>query len=163
MATLQSVLQVAGIGIGATIFMDLWVALLHKLGGAPVNFDMVGRWVGHLFRGKLRHTTIRNSTPIPGERAWGWVTHYATGMAFSGLLVAIAGRGWLQHPSILPALAVGLGTVVAPLLIMQPAMGSGIASSRTPTPLRNSLRSLGNHAVFGLGLYTSASVFALVH
>jgi len=162
MATFESVFQVAGIGIGATIFMDLWVVLLHRLGGAPVSFDMVGRWVGHLLRGKVRHKTIRNSAPIPGERAWGWVTHYATGMAFSGLLVAIAGRGWLQQPSILPALAVGLGTVVAPLFIMQPAMGSGIASSRTPTPLGNSLRSLGNHAVFGLGLYASASLLKLV-
>jgi hypothetical protein len=35
-------------------------------------------------------------------------------------------------------------------------MGAGIASSRTPAPLTNSLRSLANHAVFGLGLYVSA-------
>jgi hypothetical protein len=43
---------------------------------------------------------------------------------------------------------------------MQPAMGAGIASSRTPTPLKNSLRSLANHAVFGLGLYLSAATMA---
>ena len=39
-------------------------------------------------------------------------------------------------------------------------MGAGIASSRTPAPLMNSLRSLTNHAVFGLGLYLSAAALA---
>ena len=45
---------------------------------------------------------------------------------------------------------------------MQPAMGSGFAASRTPTPLKNCLRSLANHTVFGLGLYLSALVIALI-
>jgi len=40
-------------------------------------------------------------------------------------------------------------------------MGAGIASSRTPTPLKNCLRSLANHTVFGVGLYLSAFVAAL--
>jgi len=39
-------------------------------------------------------------------------------------------------------------------------MGAGIASSRTTAPLKNSLRSLANHAVFGLGLYLSAAALA---
>ena len=58
---------------------------------------------------------------------------------------------------VLPALAVGMGTVAAPLLVMQPAMGAGIASSRTPTPVKNCLRSLANHTVFGAGLYLAAA------
>jgi hypothetical protein len=52
--------------------------------------------------------------------------------------------------------------VVAPLFVMQPAMGSGFAASKTPTPLKNCLRSLANHTVFGLGLYASALLVALV-
>jgi hypothetical protein len=39
-------------------------------------------------------------------------------------------------------------------------MPAPIASSRTPTPLKNCLRSLANHAVFGLGLYVSAAALA---
>lgn len=39
---------------------------------------------------------------------------------------------------------------------MQPAMGSGFAARRTATPLKNCLRSLVNHAVFGSGLYLAA-------
>jgi len=41
-------------------------------------------------------------------------------------------------------------------------MGSGFAASRTPNPLKNCLRSVANHTVFGLGLYASAVLVALV-
>jgi hypothetical protein len=54
----------------------------------------------------------------------------------------------------------GVATVAAPLLVMQPAMGAGFAASRTPTPLKNCLRSTVNHAVFGLGLYGAAAAIA---
>ena len=97
-----------------------------------------------------------------GELAWGWLTHYAVGMAFAGVLLSLQGAAWVHSPTLLPALAVGMGTVAAPLLVMQPAMGSGFAASRTPTPLKNCPRSLANHTVFGLGLYLSALVIALI-
>lgn len=51
-----------------------------------------------------------------------------------------------------------MATVAVPLLLIQPAMGAGIASRNTPTPLRNSLKSLATHSVFGLGLYLSAAL-----
>jgi len=86
----------------------------------------------------------------------GWFTHYAIGIAFAGLLVGLCGIGWASNPSLLPAVLVGMSTVVAPLFVMQPAMGSGFAASKTPTPLKNCVRSVVNHTVFGLGLYLSA-------
>ncbi len=101
-----------------------------------------------------------------GELAWGWLTHYAVGAIFAGVLLSFQGAAWVHSPTLLPALAVGMGmgmgTVAAPLLVMQPAMGSGFAASRTPTPLKNCLRSLASHTVFGLGLYLSALVIALI-
>lgn len=45
---------------------------------------------------------------------------------------------------------------------MQPAMGAGIAAANTPTPWKNRLRSLANHAVFGLGLYLAAALLARI-
>jgi len=60
----------------------------------------------------------------------------------------------------LPALCFGIGTVVLPFFVMQPAMGAGVASSRTPTPVLNVLKSLANHTVFGLGLYAAALAIA---
>ena len=92
----------------------------------------------------------------------GWVIHYATGVLFALLLVLIAGESWLRSPTLLPAIAVGVGTVVASLCFMQPAMGAGFFASRTPTPARNCLKSLVTHFVFGAGLFLSAYVRALV-
>ena len=54
----------------------------------------------------------------------------------------------------------GTITVVVPFLVMQPAMGARIAASRTPAPWNNRLRSLLNHAIFGVGLYLSAVLTA---
>lgn len=150
------------IGIGATAVMDAWLVLLKRLGVPTLNFAFIGRWVGHLFKGQFAHAAISKAAPIPGELAWGWITHYAVGVAFAGVLIAIHGADWAHNPTLLPALAVGACTVAAPLLVMQPAMGSGFAASRTPTPLKNCLRSLANHTVFGLGLYLSALAIALI-
>jgi hypothetical protein len=153
-------MRVLFIGIGATAAMDAWLWLLKRLGVPAPDFALVGRWIGHMARGRWAHAAIARATPVRGERALGWTVHYLTGIAFAGLLVALAGTGWPRSPSLLPALAVGLGTVVVPLFVMQPAMGAGIASSRTPTPLKNCLRSLANHVVFGVGLYLAAALGA---
>lgn len=153
---LEDIALVALIGIGATGVMDLWVLLLKALNVPTLNFAFVGRWVGHGLRGKWSHDAIARAEPIEHELALGWLTHYAVGIAFAGVLVAIAGTAWTRSPSLMPALGVGLATVVAPLFVMQPAMGAGIAGSRTPSPARNRLRSVANHAAFGVGLYLAA-------
>lgn len=149
-------IQVAVIGIGATAVMDLWLILPRRLGVQTLSMAFIGRWVGHLFRGRFAHAAIAKAQPIPGELALGWLTHYVVGVAFVGVLVALAGIDWTANPTLLPAVLVGAGTVVAPLFVMQPAMGAGFAASKTPTPLKNCLRSLANHTVFGLGLFISA-------
>lgn len=158
----QDLARVAVIGIGATAAMDLWLLLLARLGIPALNFAMIGRWVGHWRRGVFRHAAIARAAPVRGELALGWLVHYATGVAFAALLVAVVGIRWLQSPTALPALGVGVATVAAPWLLMQPAMGAGIASSRTPSPAKNRARSLANHAVFGLGLYLSALFVAWI-
>ena len=150
------------IGIGATAVMDAWLLLLKHLGVPTLNFAFIGRWMGHLFRGQFAHAAIAKAAPVRGELAWGWLTHYAAGVAFATVLVGLQGADWVRSPTLLPALAVGVCTVAAPLLVMQPAMGSGFAASRTPTPLKNCLRSLANHTVFGFGLYLSALAIALI-
>jgi hypothetical protein len=162
MTSLQDLATIACIGIGATAILDLWFLVQQRLGVRTLSFAYIGRWAGHLLRGRFAHAAIAQAPPIPGELALGWLTHYAVGVAFAGVLVAIQGPGWARSPSLLPAVAVGIATVALPLLVMQPAMGAGVASSRTPTPVKNCLRSLANHTVFGLGLYLSAVVVALV-
>jgi hypothetical protein len=62
--------------------------------------------------------------------------------------------------TLLPALVIGIVTAIAPLFILQPALGAGIASSKTPRPVFNSIKSLATHTVFGLGLYLAAEAVA---
>jgi hypothetical protein len=158
----ENFVRAAGIGIGATATMDLWLMLLQRLGVPTLNFAMVGRWVGHWRRGVWSHDAIAKAAPVKGELALGWLVHYVTGIAFAALLLGMWGMQWADSPTPLPALGLGIATVAAPWLLMQPAMGAGIASSRTPSPARNRARSLVNHAVFGLGLYVAALTVAWI-
>lgn len=155
-SSLQDVARIALVGVGATLVMDVWLALQKRAGVRTLDFALVGRWAGHLLHGRWKHDAIAQSPPIRGEAPIGWSVHYAVGMAFAALTAGVGGVAWIRSPTVLPALAVGIATVVAPLFVMQPAMGAGVASSRTAAPLRNCLRSLVNHAVFGAGLYAAA-------
>jgi hypothetical protein len=151
------------IGAGATAFMDVWWWLQKRVLGVPVlDYAMVGRWLGHLARGRLRHDAIAAAPPVAGERLLGWAAHYAIGMTFAGVLLGVAGIGWAHAPSPAPALAVGVASVAAPFLLLQPALGAGIAASRTPRPGLARRRSLVTHLVFGLGLYLAAEGWALL-
>lgn len=154
------VAQTVFVGVLATAVMDAWLILLQRLGVPTAGFAMVGRWVGHMARGRLTHVAIARAAPVRFELGLGWLTHYLIGIAYAALLVALCGPGWLAQPSWLPALAFGLATVAAPWFVMQPAMGAGFLALKTPTPLRNALRNLANHAVFGTGLYLAATAIA---
>ncbi|MCP5347702.1 MAG: DUF2938 domain-containing protein [Gammaproteobacteria bacterium] len=150
------------IGIGATALMDLWSILRKSLLGInPPNYGMVGRWLACMTHGKFRHDSIAASAPMQGEHFIGWIAHYLTGIAFAAVLVGTAGKHWILNPTIGPALVVGIGTVAAPFLLMQPGTGAGIASIRTPKPNSARLHSLINHAIFGLGLYASGLALKL--
>lgn len=147
-------------GVGATALMDAWLLLAARLGLPSSSFALVGRWVGHMARGRFVHAAIARAEPLRHELALGWGVHYATGIAYAAALVMLAGPDWLDRPTPLPALAFGAASVAAPLFLMQPAMGAGWASARTATPWRNRLRSLANHLVFGAGLYLAAATIA---
>lgn len=84
------------------------------------------------------------------------------GAIFALALVFLASPQWLQEPTILSAMILGLATVAIPFFVMQPSFGLGIAASKTPNPTQARFRSLMNHAVFGLGLYISALTLSLV-
>ncbi|WP_454709123.1 DUF2938 domain-containing protein [Delftia acidovorans] len=144
-------------GAGATLVMDVWALLLQRLWGVPsLDYAMVGRWLGHLPRGRLVHAGIGRSAPVAGEKALGWVAHYAIGIAFAAALMALAGEGWARAPTLWPALAWGVFTVAAPFLALQPCMGAGLFARKTPKPAVARLRSLMAHTVFGLGLFIAA-------
>lgn len=156
------VAHIAAVGIGATALMDLWLWLLSRFGVPTTGFDLVGRWIGHFARGAFAHASISKAPAIPFERGLGWTTHYLIGIAYAALLTGLQGAAWLEQPTVPPALAFGALTVAAPWFVMQPAMGVGVLARKTPTPLRNGVRTLANHTIFGVGLYVAAAALAHV-
>lgn len=151
------------VGVGATAMMDLWTLARRRLFGTPPpDYGLVGRWFAHMTRLRFRHERIAAAPAVRGERLIGWTAHYLTGVAFAGVLLGIWGLDWIQDPTIGPALAVGVSTVAAPFLLMQPGMGAGIAASRTLRPATARLQSVITHAFFGLGLYASGWIAGLL-
>ena len=149
------------IGAGATAVMDAWgFARTRLFGIRPPDYGLVGRWLAGLARGRFRHDAIAASPPVEGERLLGWAAHYLIGIAFAAVLLALWGLEWARQPTIGPALIVGIGSVAAPFLLMQPGMGAGVAASRTPRPGAARLQSLVTHAIFGIGLYAAAYILA---
>lgn len=151
------------IGVGATVVMDLSTVVRKRLLGIrPLDYRLVGRWFVYLTRGRFRHHPISAAPPVQGERLIGWAVHYLTGIAFAAVLLAIWGVDWARHPTLAPALIVGIGSVAAPFLLMQPSMGAGIAASRTPRPTAARLQSLVTHGTFGFGLYAAGWAVSLL-
>ena len=145
------------VGLGATLFMDVWALLLQRAFNIPsANYCLVGRWLCHMPEGTFAHASIAAASQKRSECAVGWVAHYAIGIMYALLLVALVSGSWLARPTLLPAMLFGVGSVLVPFLVMQPSFGLGIAASRTPRPMQARLRSLMAHTVFGVGLYVCA-------
>ena len=159
----EILVRAAVLGVGGAALMDAWGLLARRAFNVQgLDYALLGRWIGHLPRGRFFHQRIAAAAPIPGERALGWVAHYSIGILFALPLLIIAGLDWARSPTLGPPLLVALVTVLAPWLVMQPAMGAGVAGSRTPNPWATRLRNLATHGAYGIGLYVSAVVLSLV-
>lgn len=155
--TPHHVLGAVAIGVGASLLMDAWNLLLRRAFGVPsLNYCLLGRWFLHMPEGTFFHSSIAAAPPRRFECAAGWVTHYTIGVVLALVFLVLGPDDWLTRPTVLHALLYGIGTVVFPLFVLQPALGLGIASSRTPRPARARLKSLVTHVVFGVGLYLCA-------
>jgi hypothetical protein len=158
MGTAQSIVLT---GVGATVLIDAWTWLRGRLLEVPAtNFAMVGRWIGHMPSGQFVQRPVSAARPVRGEGVLGWGVHYLIGIAFAGLLWLWVGDSWFRHPTLPPALLVGVVTVLAPWLILQPGLGMGLFAWRAPNPWQARIHSLLTHALFGVGLYLTALLFA---
>ncbi len=150
-------------GAGATLIMDLWALLARRWLRMPsADYCLVGRWLGHMPQGRFRHSSSARAARTKGECALGWGFHYGVGIAYAFVLVLPSGGAWYQQPTWLPALLLGLGSLIMPWGVMQPAFGLGLAASRAANPGAARLRSLLSHLAYALGLYAAASLLRLV-
>lgn len=150
------------VGIGATLFMDLWALLMRLTFKVPLlDYGLVGRWVLYM-PAQFRHRDITTASPRPAEKVLGWLVHYLTGIGFALAFGAIVGNLWLPSPTLMPAIIFGIATVVFPFFLLQPALGIGIAASKLPQPHFARLQSLVAHASFGAGLYIAGVLVSVL-
>jgi hypothetical protein len=155
--TPHHVLGAIAVGVGASVLMDAWNLFLKRAFGVPsLNYCLLGRWFLHMPEGTFFHSSIAAAPSKRLECAAGWVAHYTIGVVLAVVFVALAPADWLERPTVLHALIYGIGTVVFPLFVLQPSLGFGIASSKTPRPAQARLKSFVTHVVFGVGLYLCA-------
>jgi hypothetical protein len=141
-------------GVIATIGMDIWAAFVkHVLRLPTADWALVGRWFGHMPRGVFIHRPVADSAPIANELVIGWIGHYVTGIVYGLVYLYVVDKFLATTPTLMSALVFGLVTLVAPWLVMQPAMGAGIFASRTPRPGLMRMINLSMHAVFGVSLF----------
>ena len=153
----SEILSVVAIGVGASLLMDLWNVFLKLAFGIPsLNYCLLGRWLRHMLDGTFRHESISRARQMPRECVVGWAAHYTIGIGLAAGFILVVSRAWLVEPVLLPAVLWGVATVVFPLFVMQPALGLGVAASRTPNPTHARLKSVATHTVFGVGLYAVA-------
>lgn len=149
--------KIVWVGFTATFAMDVWAELLNRVVGLPrPNWGLVGRWFGHIPGGTLLHDDIAAAKPVPGELAIGWIAHYAIGILYAGILVAVVGTAWLAAPTFLPAWILGMVTIGAGWFILQPGMGAGLASSKRENRVQIRFLNVCAHTVFAAGLWAGA-------
>ena len=154
----RDVLSAVAIGLGASLLMDVWNLFLKlAFGVSSLDYCMLGRWLRHMPNGRFRHASMSRARPMPLECTVGWIAHYTIGAGLAVGFLFVVSPNWLLRPALLPAVLWGVGTVVFPLFVMQPALGLGAAASKTPNPVPARVKSLATHTVFGVGLYASAN------
>ncbi len=146
-------------GIGGTIFMDVWAIILHRLFKQPAaNWGPVGRWFWHLPKGTVFHDSIAKAAPYEHEAALGWISHYAVGIIYGILLAMIVPAEWFAAPTFLLPWIVGIVTVGAGWFLLQPGLGIGWAASKTPNPNKVRALNLVAHSIFALGMFVTALI-----
>lgn len=151
------------LGTIATLIMDLFATLLRRaFGVGSLDYALVGRWIGHIPKGRVIHRPIMLSTPILAEAAIGWAAHYLIGMAFAAAYLALSRHVDTAGSGPLGPILFGAASVVAPLVSLQPALGAGLAARRMPDPWTSRMRSLCAHLAFGVGLWIGTLVLAQI-
>ena len=151
---METTLQILFIGIFATLVIDLWAMVLkHGFKQQTMNWGMAGRWFAYLPRGVFIHRPIGKTDPVANEKFIGWSAHYAIGIIYAWMYIALVTMVFSQQPTLTTAVVFGLATIVAPWFIMQPGMGLGVLARKAPDPWIKRLTSLSMHTIFGVALF----------
>jgi hypothetical protein len=102
-------------------------------------------------RSLQKDTGCRRDDYLEADIGWGF--HYAVGIAYAALYLAISRLVLGSGPTLISALVFAIALLVVPWFVMQPALGLGFFAARTPHPSVTRIISISGHAAFGVGLY----------
>src|SRR5215216_5802639 len=129
------------IGIGATLATDIWSLILKLFNVHSHGLLLVGNWITSRLECSLQDQLAGQELMV------GRIAHYCLGISFAFLLILIYGKRWLEKPTILTALVLGLITFLISLFIVQPVLGFGPAFSKMPTQFIIISKLFGFHLV----------------
>jgi hypothetical protein len=146
-------------GVSGTLAMDSLNALLARAGGlSKIDVGTIGRMAAGWARGRFRYRHPSEMKPVANEKLYGYLAHYAIGLALA--VVYVLGWEFLVGGPASPvwALAYGVATTAASWFIVYPSMGFGAFGSRSPDGVRAPISSLANHVFYGVGLAVGIAV-----
>ena len=140
-------------GVLGTLMMDLLNHLVARTGMITrIDVGMIGRMAAGWARGRFRYRHPSEMQQINNELLYGYLTHYAIGVALAVPFVV----GWNLvvggSPSPVWAILYGVATTVASWFFVYPSMGLGALGLRSPEGIKNPLSSLANHLFYGMGV-----------
>jgi len=146
-------LKVIAAGIIGTIIMDTVNFLISKTGIiTKIDIKMIGRMSVGWLQGRFIYKHPNEIKPINHEFFFGYLAHYAIGVAIAVLFVF----GWdiLIGGNISPfwIFVYGIITTLGSYLIIYPSMGLGIFGFKSTEGLKNTISSFINHLFFGVGM-----------
>lgn len=159
--TLLAHAVIIGVVGGAAFDVWNWLAQRYFAVRAP-NWAILGKWLLAPFAAAPAPVAAGPPVFTPLQQGLGAVAHCLTAVVFAAALLVVAGPSWVAHPSPLPAIAVGLVTTIFPWLIIMPALGHGIAASKTPIANKIRVATIVSHLVMGLGFYVGALAAAVL-
>lgn len=143
-------------GIVGAVLMDITETYAARAGiTSGVNIALVGRWFVGVLGGKFHHRDIRESTPVSGEVAAGWVFHIVIGggavaLAYPVFFLAIGQP--LPENHLVGGLVFGFTTSLLPWFILLPSFGWGVFGRHGPQGSNALLASTLSHIPYGLGV-----------
>lgn len=145
-------------GLFATAVMDIYQRILHAATGIPpTHWGLVGRWFGHMPRGRIMHEAIAKAEPIRSEAVIGWSMHYLIGIGYGVVYVGLTITAF-DGPTLLNGFLFGLASVVVPWFLMQPALGLGVMGRKAPNPNIPRYTALAAHCIYGLSLFAGSAI-----
>lgn len=149
------------VGVGSTVILDVFVLLVEKYLKIPgTDWGVVGRWLLGLSHGQLVLKSESTSSTTSFEKLLGWGFHYFVGVSYAALIIIIYGVGFIENPTIVPALIVGLFiSTLAGLMILMPGLGLGFMGRLVEGWVAMFAYLFIAHAIFSFGQYSFSTIY----